>query len=226
MRFQVCGRIRIGALLLAVAILVLPGTTSAATRQVEWDVTGCDETAVVLDRAPNRDALIALVYRCRKAVIGSSEFSDFSVSEISILQADGTSTLLQQVTNNVVLHKGLRRLGLKDSFLGTIDYESGALGEAPKITVSFGSRSYSFSGRGGASGMPPFPSSGGASYTYEGKKGTIELRYENHTQAATPAVVTVSSNDRRLTDWMGRQSATGVGVVAAGDWTGTASLSD
>lgn len=93
--------------------------------------------------------------------------------------------------------------------------------------MSFGKRTYSFAGTGGAWRIPPQPTIGGAAYTYEGGRGTVRLSYENHTQSFTGAAVTVdASKDRKLREWIGSDRATGAAMVAAGDWTGTARLEE
>lgn len=216
--------------LLALALLVaLSAPAAAAPQQVVWDGSGCEETAAVLGgRAAAGEAIIALVYRCTDAILNGKTISgSFSVSEISLMRADGSSTLLRQVTDSVELHQGLRSLGLKDSYMGTIRYGSGGTLDAPKVTVSFGNRRYSFSGTAATSPVPPTPTMGGASYTYEGTKGTITLAYANHNQSVIPALVTVdATDDPQLGEWMASETATGAGIIATGNWTGTARLSE
>lgn len=215
--------------LLLVTLLCVAGSSPAAARpsDVVWDVKGCDETAAIL---PGRglqegNVLVALAYRCEEATVGSARVEDLAVSEISVLHADFSSTLLRQVTNSPELRERLRALGLKDSFLGDIAYPPGAPLAGPTIEVTFGRNSYSFSGTGGSWPIPPQPTTGGASYTYEGRKGTISLSYSNHSQSATPARVVVdATRDPRLREWMGSETASGGAVVVRGDWTGTASL--
>lgn len=211
----------VAGMLLATAT---PGV-AAETQDVVWEVTGCDETVAVLDHAGADPALlVVLAYRCSDATIGETRVSDFAVSEIALLQPDGTSRLLRQVTDSKALHDRLRRIGLMDSLMGTIDYSPGGPGAAPEVHVSFRGGSYTLSPTGVA-GIPPTPSRGGASYTYEGKKGTIKLTYENHNQSASPAGVTIAaSGDPALSRWIGADEATGPGLVAAGDWTGRAAI--
>ncbi len=194
----------------------------ARPTDVVWDVTGCEETAAIPgDRADSADldVLVIIVYQCDATVINDRDAGTVAISEISVLHGDGTSTLLRQVTNSSVLYRHLRSLGLRDSFLGTIDYEPG------KIRVSFAGKTYSLTGTGSPSPIPPTPSEGGASYTYEGRHGTINIAYDNHEQNVAPSIFTVdASKDPALAEWLGSDSATAPALLIQGAWTGTASL--
>lgn len=213
------------AVVVAVLLALLATPALARPTEVVWEVSHCDETAAVVRSGGGGNALVVLAYRCDEALIEGRTIRDFAVSEISRMENDGTFTLLRQVTNNQVLHGHLRGMGLTDSHMGTVDYPDAAAGSAPSITVRFGSKSYAFSGVGGASGIPPQPTIGGAGYNYYGDKGTIKIQYRNETQSFTPALVTIdATEDPALKRWLGGDSATGPGVVAAGDWIGTATL--
>lgn len=215
------------AVVVTVLLALLTAPAMARPTEVIWEVSHCDETAAVVRSGAGGNALVVLAYRCDEAVIDGRSIHDFSVSEVSRMENDGTFTLLRQVTNNQVLHGHLRAMGLTDSYIGRIDYGDGAAGSAPSITVRFGSKSYAFSGVGGATGIPPQPTIGGAGYNYDGDKGTIKIQYRNETQSFTPALVTIdATDDPALQRWVGGDSATGPGVVAAGDWIGTATLID
>jgi len=215
--------------LLLVVLVWVAGSPPAVSRpnDVVWEVRGCDEAAAILPGTglQKGDLLIVLAYRCEEATVGSTRVEDIAVSEISVLHADSTWTLLRQVTDDQRLHDGLRRLGLKDAFLGRIVYSAGAPVTGPTVKVSFGRNSYTLPGAGGSWPIPPQPTSGGAAYTYEGRKGTIRLSYENHSQSFTAGAVLVgASRDRKLREWMGSSTGRGPAMVARGDWTGTATL--
>ncbi|HVL64080.1 MAG TPA: hypothetical protein VM573_02795 [Actinomycetota bacterium] len=195
----------------------------AAPREVVWEAVGCEEIVAVVPAQPG-SALVALAYRCDSATVGDVTIEDISVSEISLMTSSG-STLLRQVTNSKLLQRSLFKLGLSDSLFGMIEFTPGGPGAAPEVRVTAKGARYSFGGIAAPNAVPPQPSSGGASYTYEGRKGTITLSYENHEQSALPALVTVdASGDRALREWMGSARATAPGVVAAGAWTGRAAL--
>lgn len=206
----------------ALAICVMGAPATARPSDSVWDVTGCNETAVTVgDRADTaqQDVLLIIVYRCDEANINGLDVGAVAISEISVIHSDGTSRLLRQVTNSSILHDQLRSLGLRHSFLGTITYEQ------DQILVSFGRSRYSLAVTGSASPAPPTVTDGGASYTYEGHKGTIKIQYDNHEQNVAPSLVEVgASKDPSLSQWMGKPSVTAPAVIIQGAWTGTASL--
>lgn len=206
----------------ALALSVMAAPALARPPQVVWDVTGCDETAVTVgDRADSAqpDVLLIIAYRCGEATVDGVDIGGAAISEISVIHSDGTSTLLRQVTNSPALHDRLRSLGLRDSFLGTITYEQ------DEIVVSYGQNVYSLAVTGSPSPVPPTATDGGASYTYEGRKGTIKIAYDNHEQNVAPSLVEVdAAEDASLSQWMGKRSATAAGILIQGAWTGTASL--
>jgi hypothetical protein len=209
-----------------VVVMTVAVPASADARDVVWDGTGCVEVAAVLpDQSANGQSLVVLAYRCDEAVVDGSIFQDFAVSEISVMRGDG-STLLRQVTNNGVLHARLRSLGVADSFLGRVNFADEGMGAAPRVDVTFGQHRYSIRGVSLPNEVPPLPTVGGASYMYEGRKGTVTFRYQNHEQSFVPALFTVdASRDEPLTRWMGASTARAQGILAAGAWTGSASLS-
>lgn len=222
--------------LLATASLVALGSpvqaasAGRAAGAVVWEVDDCQEAVALVPTnsfGPGATLFIT-TYRCENAAVGKVRLTDgLGVSEISVLRPDGTSTLLRQVADSVVLVKKLRALGLADTHFGQVGLTASG-GPAPvglSVEVALPEAAYAVSGSSVRPGQPT-PSSGGASYTYEGRRGTVRIAYENHAQSFTPAVVTVdAAGDEALQEWLGgRDSVSAPGVFALGRWTGTATL--
>lgn len=197
----------------------------AGDSEVEWYVSGCDEVAAVYPSDLTQgEALVVLAYRCDHAVVDGEPFEDIVVSEISVMRSGG-STLLRQVTNNETLHARLRSLGVADSYMGKIDFEEATATTAPRVEVTFGRVRYSLEGLSLSNPLDPTPTIGGASYRYAGRRGTVTFRYVNHQQSFTPSLFEIdAAKDDALRRWMGTSTGTAPGIVAAGAWTGTASL--
>ncbi|HVM35790.1 MAG TPA: hypothetical protein VM784_10640 [Actinomycetota bacterium] len=220
---------RMAAVVLVAILMAGPSAADEKKTSVTWDASDCDETAALLPKngLEPGDLLVVVVYRCDSVLIGDLRNRNFAVSEISVLHSDGTWTLLRHVTNSSRLVAELQGLGLEDSFRGNIEYETGDPLRAPNVHVSFRGKTYTLSGEVGPSPSRPLPTTGGAAYTYDGRKGTIEIRYANHSQASNPAYLTVTAvRDAALRKWMGTHEASGGGLVATGEWTGTATLRD
>lgn len=138
-------------------------------------------------------------------------------------------TLLRQVSDNKALVEGLQSLGIAASYFGHIQYNSDLLGTTAKVRIP--DATYSLDASGGMPAAPgkkdPKTGQEGASYTYEGEKGTVSVSYTNYSQAVREAVVTVdATNDPRLAGWLGSTAVTGAGFVTRGHWTGTAWIVD